>query len=241
MTRKGLAGGTNRREPRIGPSPKAGGGQSVPASPWRTSRDRGAERQVKREAVLRVAGQLFVERGFHATSLDDIASRLKVTKPTLYYYVKNKDEILFECVRTGLEMLHDSMENIRQAGGRPIDRLIAGIRSYVEIVTQDFGLCVIRVGEDPLPPSGRRKLRRMKGLIDRKFRSVIKEAIDDGTLAEGDPRLAAFAVAGMLSWIGRWYRSDGIYTPTEIADRFIAILVNGLARHGEKMNEHSRR
>jgi AcrR family transcriptional regulator len=111
----------------------------------------------------------------------------------------------------------------------------------VEIVTQDFGLCVIRVGEDPLPPSGRRKLRRMKGLIDLEFRSVIKEAIDDGTLAEGDPRLAAFAVAGMLSWIGRWYRADGEYTPTQIADRFIAILVHGLARQGGKMNETLKR
>jgi AcrR family transcriptional regulator len=227
---KGLARSTTRRTPPPASAPKAGDRRAAAISPWRTARDRGAERQIKRDAVLRVAGQLFVERGFHATSLDDIAARLKVTKPTLYYYVKNKDEILFECVRAGLEMLHASMENIREAGGRPIDRLIAGIRSYVEIVTQDFGLCVIRVGEDPLPPAGRRKLRRMKGLIDREFRSVIKEAIDDGSLVESDPRLTAFAVAGMLSWIGRWYRSDGIYTPSDIADRFIAILVNGLAR-----------
>jgi AcrR family transcriptional regulator len=236
MTRKGLASSLNRRVARTRPPAivKAGGRAATTISPWLSSRDRGAERKIKREAVLRVAGQLFVERGFHATSLDDIAGRLNVTKPTLYYYVKNKDEILFECVRAGLEMLHDAMERIRRAGGRPIDRLIAGIRSYVEIVTQDFGLCVIRVGEDPLPPSGRQKLRRMKGLIDQEFRSVIREAIADRSLAENDPRLAAFAVAGMLSWIGRWYRPDGGYTPTQIADRFIAILVNGLARPGEK-------
>jgi AcrR family transcriptional regulator len=142
MTRKGLARSANRSESRIRPSAKIkiriGG--AVAISPWLVSRDRGAERKIKREAVLRVAGQLFVERGFHATSLDDIARLLNVTKPTLYYYVKNKDEILFECVRAGLEMLHDGMEKIRLAGGRPIDRLIAGIRSYVEIVTQDFGL-----------------------------------------------------------------------------------------------------
>jgi AcrR family transcriptional regulator len=234
MTRKGLARSADRSAARTRSKVKARTRGAAPTSPWHTSRDRGAARKIKRDAVLRVAGQLFVERGFHATSLDDIARRLNVTKPTLYYYVKNKDEILFECVRAGLEMLHESMEKIRAAGGRPIDRLIAGIRSYVEIVTQDFGLCVIRVGEDPLPPAGRQKLRRMKGLIDREFRSVIKEAIADGSLAESDPRLAAFAVAGMLSWIGRWYRSDGEYTPTEIADRFIAIIVNGLARRQER-------
>src|ERR1700733_3155766 len=207
MTRKGLARSAKRSGARIRPSAKVKvrTRSAVSISPWHVCRDRGAERKIKRAAVLRVAGRLFVERGFHATSLDDIAALLNVTKPTLYYYVKNKDEILFECVRAGLEMLHDGMEKIRLTGGRPIDRLIAGIRSYVEIVTQDFGLCVIRVGEDPLPPSGRQKLRRMKGLIDQEFRSVIKEAIADGSLAENDPRLAAFAVAGMLSWIGRWY------------------------------------
>jgi AcrR family transcriptional regulator len=233
MTRKGLViqpGQGRKRRASLPKELKLKRLGAEVSSPWPTTQDREENRRVKREAVLRAAGQLFVEHGFHATSLDDIAARLNVTKPTLYYYVKNKDEILFECVRTGLEKLHDAMERIRQAGGRPIDRLIAGIRSYVEIVTQDFGLCVIRIGEDPLPPAGRLKLRRMKGLIDREFRSVIKEAIDAGSLAENDPRLAAFAVAGMLSWIGRWYRPDGEYTPTQIADRFITILVHGLGR-----------
>jgi len=67
MTRKGLASGAARRNHRAGSAARAGRGRAVLASPWRTPRDRGAERQVKREAVLRVAGQLFVERGFHAT------------------------------------------------------------------------------------------------------------------------------------------------------------------------------
>ena len=75
-------------------------------SPWAPAAQRGQQRQIKRDAVLATAAQLFNERGFHATSLDDIAARLNVSKPTLYYYVKNKDEILIECVRNGLQMMN---------------------------------------------------------------------------------------------------------------------------------------
>jgi AcrR family transcriptional regulator len=209
---------------------KASNGVAAPDSPWLNTRDRQEERKIKRAAVLRGASHLFVEHGFHATSLDDIAELLHVTKPTLYYYVKNKDEILFECVRLGLQKLHSEMDKIGASGGKPIDRLIAGIRSYVEFVTQDFGLCVIRVGEDPLPPEGRKNLRRMKAMIDEEFRNVITEAIADGSLADCDPRMAAFLVGGALSWIGRWYRPDGAYTPAQIADHFASILMNGLIR-----------
>ena len=70
---------------------------SAAASPWASVPDRQQQREAKRHAVLQAAAQLFNERGFHATSLDDIAARLNVSKPTLYYYVKNKQELLFLC------------------------------------------------------------------------------------------------------------------------------------------------
>ena len=85
------------------------------ASPWAGVPDRERQREAKRQAVLQAAAQLFNERGFHATSLDDIAARLCVSKPTLYYYVKNKDEILLQCVRQGLDMMLAGIEASRAA------------------------------------------------------------------------------------------------------------------------------
>jgi len=93
------------------------------ASPWAPVSHREQQREAKRHAVLQAAAQLFNERGFHATSLDDIAARLNVTKPTLYYYVKNKDEILLQCVRQGLDMMLAGIEASRAAGGQAIDLL----------------------------------------------------------------------------------------------------------------------
>ena len=197
-------------------------------SPWAPAAQRGQQRQIKRDAVLATAAQLFNERGFHATSLDDIAARLNVSKPTLYDYVKNKDEILIECVRNGLQMMTDGIEEKRKAGGKAIDQLIACIRIYTGIVTLDFGMCVIRISDDEMPAVNRAELRRLKSGIDMAFRRIITEGIAEGSFRPCDPKMAAFAVAGALGWIGRWYENGGDYNPEQIATQYIELLLNGI-------------
>jgi AcrR family transcriptional regulator len=119
------------------------------------------EREAKHVAVLRTAAQAFYEIGFHNTSLDDIARRLNVTKPTIHYYVRNKEKILFECVRIGLKMLGDVSNDVMGHGGSAYEELTAVMHRYAEIVTMDFGLCVIHVGEELRPPD---RTRHRRGL-----------------------------------------------------------------------------
>ena len=76
-----------------------------PASPWEARRRPRHEHALKRDAVILAAARAFQARGYHNTSLDDLASSLKVTKPTLYLYVPNKEAILFECFRAGLAQI----------------------------------------------------------------------------------------------------------------------------------------
>ena len=199
-------------------------------SPWDKTGDVRHEKDAKRDAVLRTAAQIFNEKGFHATSLDEVAERLQISKPTLYYYVKNKDDILFQCVSRGLDLMQQAILVVGQSGGTAHDKLVAAMRQYAEITTMDFGMCVIRVGEDPLPPESRSKLRRMKGAIDHEFRELIRQGIAEGSMVDCDPRMAAFAIAGALSWIGRWYRPDGSQTPRQIADQFIMLIESGLRK-----------
>ncbi|MET0541592.1 MAG: TetR/AcrR family transcriptional regulator [Variovorax sp.] len=202
--------------------------QPANPSPWEPVGNRAQQREVKRNAVLQTAAQLFNERGFHATSLDDIAERLNVTKPTLYYYIESKDQILLECVRTALDLMNAGIDDVRAAGGSAIEQLKACMRIYSGVVTQDFGMCVIRIGEDPLPAPLKKELRRAKAGIDLQFRKLIEAGIAEGSLAPCDPKMAAFMLAGALSWIGRWYRSDGSLTPDQIADQGIELLLNGV-------------
>ena len=185
-------------------------------------------RSSKREAVLRTAAQVFNEKGYLASTLDEVAERLSVTKPTLYYYVKNKEEILFECVRIGLTMLQDAIHEVGASGGTAIDKLTAAMRKYTEIVTMDFGMCVIRVGEDPLSPDSQVKLRRIKAAIDLEFRELIIQGIAEGSIQPCDPKVAAFTIAGAISWVARWYQPNGDLSVDTIADQCIHLLTEGL-------------
>ncbi|GAA3984957.1 TetR/AcrR family transcriptional regulator [Comamonas faecalis] len=197
-------------------------------SPWADAPARAQQREAKRNAVLSTAAQMFNERGFHATSLDDIAASLHVSKPTLYYYVKNKDEILLECVKKGLHMTLDGIEASRAAGGNAVDMLRACMQVYADIVTQPFGMCLIRVGDEEVPEPSRTELRRMKREIDLAFRRLVAQGVEEGSLAPCDPKITAFVIAGALSWIGRWYQPGGDYGAEQVAEQCIGTLLGGV-------------
>ena len=97
---------------RTNPMPRPALIASSTASPWEPADKRAQQRELKRNAVLQTAAQLFNERGFHATSLDDIAERLNVSKPTVYYYVESKDQILLECVKIALDLMQAGIDEV---------------------------------------------------------------------------------------------------------------------------------
>lgn len=198
-------------------------------SPWLKAADREKERLEKRDALLGAAVRSFNERGFHATSLDDVAASLNVTKPTIYYYFANKDEILFECVRLGLEGIREIAAAVESSGGSGLDRLKALMRGYAVIMTKDFGMCVTRTADHELSAESRAKFRALKREIDQTVRQVVEEGIADGSIASGDSRLMTFTLSGALNWVARWYEPTGSLTAEQIADATVETLVRGLA------------
>ena len=144
--------------------------------------------------------------------------------------MKNKDEILLQCVRQGLELTLEGIEASRQAGGNAVDQLRACMQAYTDIVMQPFGMCLIRVGDEEVPEPSRTELRRMKSEIDHAFRRLVAQGVQEGSLQPCDPKMTAFVIAGALSWIGRWYQPGGEYTPEQIAQQCIATLCHGVLR-----------
>ena len=199
-------------------------------SPWRTSRERAPHRDAKRAAVLRAAAKLFTERGFKRTSLEDIAASLGVTKPTLYHYIENKEEILFACVQRGLDDLRAAINETSLRGIEARERLRAVLQQYATIVTSDYGLCVIRVGEEPLAEPRRRELRALKANIDAEFQGLIEDAMARGTVAPGDAAMAAYSVVSALGGIGRWYQPEtlGDRNLQDAVDHCVEMLMRGV-------------
>ncbi|WP_454919190.1 TetR/AcrR family transcriptional regulator [Xanthobacter sediminis] len=196
---------------------------------WQSPGQRRRNKALKREAVLKTASRLFNEKGFHATSLDEVARLLNVTKPTIYHYFKSKDEVLFECCRLGLEMVETAAAQAIAAKGSGLDRLRALMEKYAEVMTMDFGKSVTRTSDAELSPESRIILRQVKSQIDHALRASIEAGISDGSIAPCDVRNAAFTIAGALNWIARWYEPDGPLSAAEVAKQTAGFLIHGLA------------
>jgi AcrR family transcriptional regulator len=202
------------------------------SSPFASPEQKAEERRAKREALLHAAARSFNERGFHATSLDDVAASLGVSKPTIYHYLGNKDQVLLECLTYGVEQLLGAAEAARREPGRGIDRLRAFLRRYAEVIMEDFGRCVIRTGEENLSPESAERLRALKRQIDEAMRGLIEEGRADGSIVAEDPRLLAFTLAGALNWPARWHDPAGKQTPEEVAAGMVDILTAGFLPRG---------
>ena len=196
-------------------------------SPFQTADQKRAAREAKRAAVLRAAVRMFNERGFHRTSLDDVAMRLGISKPTIYHYLGNKDQVLLECVTIGVNQLLEAAEESRQTAGSGRDRLDHFLVRYAEINMDDFGRCVIRTDDESLEPDSRTRFRALKRQIDDAMRALIAEGIADGSVAAVDTRMLAFTLAGALNWPARWHSAEGALSPGEIARRMVDLLSGG--------------
>jgi AcrR family transcriptional regulator len=199
-----------------------------PAIAWRGRRRR-RDHGHKRAAVIRTAARAFDERGYHNTSLDDIAAALGVSKPTIYYYVPNKEQLLFECFRAGLEPIHAALLRAGQSPGTSRDRLREVIRDYALAIASEYGWCMVRAEHQDLGAELSAQVRALKSDIDRGIRQLLQAGIDDGSVAVADPKLAAFAIAGALNWIGHWFRAGRSLSAEHVAEAFVQFLELGLA------------
>ena len=199
-----------------------------PVSLFRSTRSTKEESQQKRAALLHAAVRMFNERGFHATSLDDVAAALGVTKPVIYHHLGNKDQVLFECVRIGLEELRSAAEEARKVSGSGLERLRTFLECYAVIIMGEFGSCVIRTGEEALSAETRVQFRSLKRQIDDELRVMISEAAADGSADVSDVRVTALAWSGALNWPARWFRPDGALSPQAMAQALVATLIAGV-------------
>ncbi len=195
--------------------------------------DRRRDPGTKREAVLRTAVRLFLKRGFWRTSLDDVAAQLHITKPALYHYFHNKEEIYLECYRWGISLIQENLDTLRAAPLPGLEKVTRFIYTYAVVIAKDFGRCVVRQDDRELSPRARAEVRSYKRAVDRCLRSFLEEGIDDGTIRPCDVKLTAFAIAGAVNSLALWFEPRGALTAEQVAQAFAKTLTDGLSNLGE--------
>ena len=203
----------------------------APREPWKAFQVRHRSMDLKRDAVLQTAAHLFLENGYQKTSMSLLATRLKVTKPALYYYFRNKEEILVECYRAGIAEIESHLHESISDAGTGMARLRGYVGAYATAVLKhEFGRCVAMIDDAELSAEGRREVRDQKRRMDLSLRRFVEEGMKDGSISPCNPKLVSFAISGAINWVGMWYKPEGDLLPEEIAEEFTWILTGGLMR-----------
>ncbi|MET0551566.1 MAG: TetR/AcrR family transcriptional regulator [Vicinamibacteria bacterium] len=184
----------------------------------------------RRAEILRSAVAAFRRRGYHGASVDEIARTLGMTKGNLYYYFRNKEEILFFCHDWSLDILLDRLREVQKEGGAPDRQLRRLIVAFVHMIIDELHGTALTLDLQALSPAHLKRVIAKRDRFDRGLRKIIEDGIASGAFAQGDPKLLTFAVLGAANWITRWYDPKGSATSDEIGNAFADFLLRGLRR-----------
>jgi TetR/AcrR family transcriptional regulator len=203
---------------------------------------RGATRVgLTRERILAESARVFNRRGYHGTTLDDIAQALHVTKAALYYHVKSKEEVLFLCHLRSLEIAKEGLDLARARSADVAERLRIALRHYVQRMTDQLTASVALLEDGAISPSLQRRLIEKRDAYERELRALIEAGIADGTFRPCSTKLVGFAILGAVNWIPKWFDPAGPCSGAEVADIFADYLVRGmLARPASGANGNGR-
>jgi AcrR family transcriptional regulator len=181
-----------------------------------------------RAGILTAAADLFRERGYRAATLDEIAQRVGVSKPTLYGYFRSKEELLAAIFHRAMSLFERDLGAIRASGDDPVAKLRRVIRFHVGAVIAERSFLAVFFSEEAnLPPRLSRAIRRRKARYDRTVRAIVEAGVRDGSLRTANPRLLVFAMLGMANWVYQWYDPTGTWDADTIAGAFITLLEPG--------------
>lgn len=190
----------------------------------------GKRERLTQKAIVAAAAELFARDGFGATSLEDIAAVLGVTKGAFYYHVKNKEEILRLIYLMVLTASEEPLRKIVEADLPPAEKLRRAVEHQAAVAADRSPAMTVFYREHPhlTGPFSREILLRKKA-YERYFEQILEEGQAAGTFQPAiDPKIATFGLLGMCNWLSQWYRSEGQYTPQQIADMFMNMIGNGM-------------
>ena len=183
--------------------------------------------------IYRTSAQIILRKGYDATSVNDIANALGMTKAGLYHYINGKKELLFDIMNFGLGELDEEVATPAEAIQDPAARLRFVVAAHARLVTRGQGAITILVDEiTALTPPQHRKITQRKRAYFDFLRGTLDELKAAGQLQDVDTTAATFSLLGMINWLSRWFRQGGALTEEQAADQLVRIALHGLLRPG---------
>jgi AcrR family transcriptional regulator len=183
-----------------------------------------------REAELHAtATRLFRQRGYHATSMQDLGEALGMNRGSLYHYISGKDELLWAILNRALDLLEARVLPLLDAEAPPVQRLTDAIREHLRVAADHADeLSLIQIELRSLGVERQREIIDRRNLYENRWRAAIEAGIAEGSLRPFDVRLAGIGILSACNWFTQWYRPDGPMGVDQIADAFGELFLGGL-------------
>ncbi len=188
----------------------------------------------KRLLILSEAARAFIERGVTGTSLDSIADRLNITKPALYYYVKNKDEIISGCLDYATDRHFEFLANLDNAQVSGLEKLHQWMLHFGRSANDDFGKCIVLFDLKSLSTEAQKKHLELRARLVQATHNLIKEGIRDNSIGKCDPIALGSALIGAFSSTAHWLKTSSQASIDEFNERMFDIFLNGIASKKKK-------
>lgn len=196
----------------------------------RRSKEQSNEVELTQESILMEAVQMFSEKGYRATSLEDVAAKLGVTRPAFYYYFKNKKEILIAAHRKAVERLFQISEILDDDTLPVKEKFEKLLMNHIEVVAASANFIAMYFDEEKeLPKDDHRVIeyQRARRHHTETLIKLYRQGVEEGVFRDIDPKMAVFTFIGAGNWVYRWFKEDEEYDAPQVAALMVKILGEG--------------
>ena len=184
----------------------------------------------RRQEVMDVAARIFSEKGYEATSIQEIAEEVGILKGSLYYYIETKEDLLFGVIKAAYDAALGVVRELERRDGSALELIEALVYRHAEVFAATQVQSSVFFKEfRALSDDRQKEIREAGDIYSRFLRSQIRRGQDAGEIdPDINPRLAAIGIIGMMNSMAFWYRPDGPATAEQIGSEFSRLVIGGL-------------
>jgi TetR/AcrR family transcriptional regulator, cholesterol catabolism regulator len=183
----------------------------------------------RKEQIYEAASTLFSQRGYHSTSVRDIARELDLQGGSLYAHIASKEDVLWEIVNRAAASFQTTVAPLVELDLPAAERLRLMIHAHVGVVVGQLNHAAVFFQDwQHLSEPRRGEVRALRDNYEVHFRRVLADGIADGAFAQRDPKLASIFMLTALNALPSWFRPAGARTADDVAEEFAKLAINGL-------------
>lgn len=195
----------------------------------------------RKEVILRSVANVLRNSRLSSLTIQDVADELGMTKGNLYYYFKDKQDILYQCHMRSMEISLHALDEAMANGRTPSESLRILLTGHIRGILDDGFGSILQTDLENFRADQRKTYIKKRDELERAVRSMIEDGIRLGEFEQVNVKLAGFAILGAINWIPKWYRSTGALSSEVIVEEMVNYFLRGLKRHVAPQKRNSKR